>query len=103
MFDLLYWINPEHILRWLIEWLPTIPAWHLAAILFAIVFAESGLFFGFFLPGDSLLFSAGLLVSQGKLSIGLLELMLILFLAAVAGDSVGYTFGQYLGRPFFSK
>ena len=103
MLDFLYWLNPEHLLNLLIEWLPTVPAWSLVLIMFAIVFAESGLFFGFFLPGDSLLFSAGLLVSQGKLSIGLLELLLVLFVAAVAGDSVGYWFGQKLGRPFFSK
>ncbi len=99
----MYWINPEHLLAWLIAWLPTIDPVHLAAILFGIIFAESGLFFGFFLPGDSLLFSTGLLVSQGRLSIGLLELLIILFVAAVSGDSVGYLFGQKLGRPFFSK
>jgi membrane-associated protein len=101
--EFIYWLNPEHLLQWLIAWLPTIPMWSLMVILFAIVFAESGLFFGFFLPGDSLLFSAGLLVSQSKLSIGLWELLIVLFVAAVSGDSVGYWFGQKFGRPFFSR
>jgi membrane-associated protein len=101
--DFIYWLNPEHLLASLIHWLPTVPTWSLVAILFSIVFAESGLFFGFFLPGDSLLFSAGLLVAQDRLAIGLAELLVLLFLAAVAGDSVGYLFGQTFGRQFFSK
>src|SRR3712207_5059411 len=57
--------------------------------LFIIVFAESGLFFGFFLPGDSLLFTAGLLSSQDKLP-ALPILLVGCFVAAVAGDQVGY-------------
>ena len=56
--------------------------------IFAIVFAESGLLVGFFLPGDSLLFTAGFLASQGIFNIGLLALGC--FIAAVVGDSVGY-------------
>lgn len=63
--------------------------------LFAIVFAESGLFFGFFLPGDSLLFTAGILASQGILSIWIL--IPLLFVAAVLGDNVGYWTGRKLG------
>lgn len=77
--------------------------------LFAIVFAESGLFFGFFLPGDSLLFTAGLLAAQGWFSIWVLIPLLIV--AAVLGDNVGYwtgsRFGQWLLNRkeswFFSK
>lgn len=60
-----------------------------------IVFAESGLFFGFFLPGDSLLFTSGILASQGLLSIWVL--LPLLFLAAVLGDNVGYWTGRKLG------
>ena len=67
----------------------------------AIVFAESGLFFGFFLPGDSLLFTAGLLSSTGVLPFWLL--ILLLPLAAVLGDSVGYWFGKKVGPALFSK
>lgn len=69
----------------------------------AIVFAESGLLIGFFLPGDSLLFTAGFLTHQGILNINIHLLVFILFLAAVAGDSVGYTFGNRVGRKIFRK
>jgi len=69
--------------------------------IFAIVFAESGLFFGCFLPGDSLLFMAGFLASQGLLSLPIL--LLGCFLAAVLGDSVGYAFGYKVGRKLFQK
>lgn len=68
---------------------------------FAIVFAESGLFFGFFLPGDSLLFTAGFLASQGVLNFP--WLLIGSFLAAVAGDNVGYTFGHRVGPRIFSR
>ncbi|MBI5151270.1 MAG: VTT domain-containing protein [Candidatus Pacebacteria bacterium] len=63
--------------------------------MFAIVFAESGLFFGFFLPGDSLLFTAGLLASQGFLNIWALVPLLIV--AAITGDSAGYWMGRKFG------
>ncbi len=69
--------------------------------LFAIVFAESGLFFGFFLPGDSLLFTAGFLASQGLFNIWIL--LPLLFVAAVLGDSVGYSFGKYVGPKLFTR
>lgn len=69
--------------------------------LFAIVFAESGLFFGFFLPGDSLLLTAGLLASQGKLEIG--TLLIILPIAAILGDNVGYWFGKKTGSHIFNR
>lgn len=63
--------------------------------LFFIVFAESGLFFGFFLPGDSLLFTAGIIASQGLLNIWVLVPLLVV--AAVSGDSVGYWMGRRFG------
>ena len=69
----------------------------------AIVFAESGLLIGFFLPGDSLLFTAGFLVQLGAMNINIHLLVLILFVAAVLGDSVGYTFGRRLGRKAFDR
>jgi membrane-associated protein len=67
----------------------------------AIVFAESGLFFGFFLPGDSLLFTAGLVASQGYLDFW--PLLLGSALAAILGDSVGYAFGLRVGPKIFSR
>lgn len=69
--------------------------------LFLITFAESGLLIGFFLPGDSLLFTAGFVASQGLLDI--MFLIPLLFLAAVVGDTVGYTFGYRLGPKLFKK
>lgn len=67
----------------------------------AIVFAESGLLIGFFLPGDSLLFTAGFLASQGIFNITLL--CTLTFIAAVTGDSVGYAFGKHIGPRLFTK
>jgi len=64
--------------------------------LFGIVFAESGLFFGFFLPGDSLLFTAGFLASQNLFNIWFMIPLLIV--AAISGDSVGYWMGRHFGR-----
>ena len=68
---------------------------------FAVVFAESGLLIGMFLPGDSLLFTAGFLASQGILNFPIL--LVITFLAAVAGDSVGYFTGKRYGHKVFVK
>jgi membrane-associated protein len=69
--------------------------------LFAVIFAESGLLFGFFLPGDSLLFTAGLLASQGKLNLPLI--LVGCFIAAVSGDQVGYAFGNRCGPAIFRR
>jgi membrane-associated protein len=66
-----------------------------------VVFAESGLMAGFFLPGDSLLFTAGFFASQGFLNIH--ALTLVCFLAAVAGDSVGYAFGAKMGSRLLKR
>ena len=69
--------------------------------LFIIIFAESGLFVGFFLPGDSLLFTAGFLASQGYSNVVLV--VGICFVAAVLGDSFGYAFGRRVGPRIFTR
>lgn len=69
--------------------------------IFSIVFAESGLFIGFFLPGDSLLFTAGLLASQGYMYIDFL--LIAVFVGAVLGDSAGYAFGKTVGPKLFNR
>lgn len=69
--------------------------------IFFVVFAESGLLIGFFLPGDSLLFTAGFLASQGYF--GIVSLMVLCFLGAILGDNVGYSFGKRMGRKIFRK
>ena len=76
--------------------------------LFAIIFAESGLFFGFFLPGDSLLLTAGLLAwridpATGHPFLNLPLLLLILPIAAILGDNVGYWFGKKTGPRIFNR
>ena len=69
--------------------------------IFLIVFAESGILAGFFLPGDSLLFTAGLLASRGDLNI--VVLLVGCFVSAVAGDQVGYLFGRKVGPALFRR
>ena len=69
--------------------------------LFGIIFVESGILLGFFLPGDSLLFTAGFLASQGYLRIELL--LPTFFLAAFTGDAAGYWFGRKVGPKIFSR
>jgi membrane-associated protein len=83
-------INPEHLIQ-------------SGGVLLvaAIVFAESGLLIGFFLPGDTLLFTAGFFASQGKLPLALLLVATVL--AAVIGDNVGYTIGRRTGHRIFKK
>lgn len=83
-----------------IELIPLIKMIGLLGV-FSFVFAESGLFFGFFLPGDSLLFTAGILASLGYFNIT--YLFLGSFLMAILGDSVGYYFGKKIGPMIFSK
>ncbi|MYV99592.1 VTT domain-containing protein [Streptomyces sp. SID3343] len=69
-----------------------------------IVFAESGLLIGFFLPGDSLLFTTGLLVSDGKyISQPLWLVCLLLWIAAVLGDQAGFLFGRKVGPSLFNR
>lgn len=69
--------------------------------IFFIVFAESGMFFGFFFPGDSLLFTAGFLASQNLLNIWVLVPLLVV--AAIAGDSAGYWIGRKFGDWLLKK
>jgi membrane-associated protein len=68
----------------------------------AIVFVETGLLFGFFLPGDSILFSAGL-VAAAHGNINIVILVSIIFLAAFFGDQVGFVIGRVVGRPYLDR
>ncbi|WP_459186069.1 DedA family protein [Streptomyces sp.] len=71
--------------------------------LLVVVFAESGLLIGFFLPGDSLLFTGGLLVAGGKLDWPIWAVALLVIVAAIAGDQVGYLFGRKVGPSLFRR
>ena len=71
-------------------------------VIAGIIFIETGLLVGFFLPGDSLLFSAGL-VAAARDDINIVFLVIAIFLAAFIGDQVGYVIGRKIGRPYLEK
>jgi len=71
-------------------------------VIAVIIFIETGLLIGFFLPGDSLLFSAGLLAST-RADVNIVILISVIFLAAFIGDQVGYVIGRKLGRPYLER
>ena len=77
--------------------------WGGYAILFAIVFAETGLLLGFFLPGDSLLFIAGAYAAQTRSPLNIGVLLVLLCVAAIAGDATGYLLGRKLGPELFKR
>lgn len=87
-------------LKFLLDPIKIIETFGYAGITF-IIFAESGLLFGFFFPGDSLLFTAGLLSSKGILN--LVTVVVLSFIAAVVGDNVGYSFGKRVGPRIFNR
>ena len=68
----------------------------------AIVFVETGILLGFFLPGDSILFSAGL-VAAAHGNVNIVILVTVIFLAAFVGDQVGFVLGRKIGRPYLEK
>ncbi|MDA9555246.1 DedA family protein [Pelobium sp.] len=68
-----------------------------------VVFAETGLFFGFFLPGDYLLFLAGMFVATGKLDVSIFVMVVGLILAAICGNFVGYWFGYRTGPVLYNR
>ena len=68
----------------------------------AIVFVETGILFGFFLPGDSILFSAGL-VAAAHGEVNIVILVTVIFIAAFFGDQIGFVLGRLVGRPYLEK
>lgn len=88
--------NPSELQLQLQTW-----GWLCYPILFAIIFAETGLLVGFFLPGDSLLFITGFVCSLGYIEI--VPLMILLIIAAIVGDAVGYLLGKRTGRNIFLR
>lgn len=95
--DLLQYLNPKVLIDTLLEWLGV----YVYFGLIFIIFAETGLAIGFFLPGDSLLVVAGLFAAAGKLNLWIM--MITLFIAAVVGDAVGYYSGRKIGPAIFSR
>ena len=95
--DLLHYLNPKVLIDALLGWL----GGFVYVGLFFIVFAETGLAVGFFLPGDSLLVVSGLFAAAGKLNIWLV--LTAFFLGSVVGDSTGYWTGRTMGRRLFNR
>jgi len=99
--DFLYhlkdFLNPKFIIDYLLNWLGA----YVYLGLFFIIFAETGLAIGFFLPGDSLLVVAGLFAAAGKLDLWIM--LITLFVAAVVGDAVGYYSGKKMGKAIFNR
>lgn len=95
--DLLQYLNPKFLIDTLLQTFGN----YAYVGLFLIIFAETGLAVGFFLPGDSLLVVAGLFASAGKLNIWIM--LVSLFVAAVAGDTVGYLSGRKVGEAIFTR
>nr|WP_210149366.1 VTT domain-containing protein [Paeniglutamicibacter terrestris] len=91
------WLNPDVFLR-----NPALGPWVILLIC-GIVFAETGLLVGFFLPGDSMLFTAGLLVATGALDVSLPLFATLIFIAAFVGDQTGYFIGRKAGPAIFNK
>ncbi len=89
------WLNPDSLIREAGGWA--------FAIVLAIIFAECGLLIGFFLPGDSLLFIAGLFIASGAIAVPLPLACLLLSIAAIAGNLVGYWIGYRAGPSLFNK
>jgi membrane-associated protein len=71
-------------------------------IIGAIVFVETGILFGFFLPGDSILFSAGLVAAANE-DVNVAILVTVIFIAAFFGDQIGFVLGRLVGRPYLEK
>lgn len=86
------WLDPDYLLNQFGLW-----------GLLLIVFAESGLLIGFFLPGDSLLFTTGLLITTNKLDTPLWLACVLICLAAILGDQAGYLFGKKVGPALFNR
>ncbi|MDD5657501.1 MAG: DedA family protein [Elusimicrobia bacterium] len=83
-------------------WAAQLGGW-LHGLLFLIIFAETGLVVTPYLPGDSLLFAVGALAARENSPIGIVQVWLLLSLAAVLGDAVNYTAGKWLGPKVFSR
>jgi membrane-associated protein len=90
--------NPERLIHLLTT---VLTGWLGYALLFAVVFAETGLLVGFFLPGDSLMFTVGVVAGAGKLNIVLVNI--VLMAAAIIGDGVGYAIGRRTGPVIFNR
>src|ERR1700733_10930704 len=90
--------DPDRLIQLLTQ---VITGWWGYALLAGIVFAESGLLVGLFLPGDSLLFTVGVVAGAGELNI--VQICVVLAIASIVGDQCGYALGRRTGPAIFSR
>lgn len=95
MSEILHFLNPEYLLATFGNLF--------FGVACLIIFAETGLLVGFFLPGDSLLFALGLFIASGQIDVPLWLAVLLLALSAFAGDQTGYWIGRKVGPAVFNK
>ena len=91
------WLNPQVFLA-----NPAFAPW-VVLLVCGIIFAETGLLIGFFLPGDSMLFTAGLLVATGTIQVNIWVLTALIIVAAIVGNQVGYLIGSKAGPALFNR
>ncbi|MFJ3957001.1 DedA family protein [Arthrobacter sp. NPDC090010] len=91
------WLNPQVFLAD-----PALAPW-VVLLVCGIIFAETGLLVGFFLPGDSLLFTAGLLVATGTIKFNIVALILLVIISAIVGNQCGYLIGRKAGPALFNR
>ncbi|RKR18584.1 VTT domain-containing protein [Arthrobacter oryzae] len=91
------WLNPQVFLA-----NPAFAPW-VVLLICGIIFAETGLLIGFFMPGDSMLFTAGLLVATGTIQVNIWILTALIILAAIVGNQVGYLIGSAAGPALFNR
>ena len=91
------WLNPQVFLA-----NPAFAPW-VVLLICGIIFAETGLLIGFFLPGDSMLFTAGLLVATGTIQVNIWVLTALIIVAAIIGNQVGYLIGSKAGPALFNR
>ena len=91
------WLNPQVFLA-----NPAFAPW-VVLLVCGIIFAETGLLVGFFLPGDSMLFTAGLLVATGTIQVNILVLTALIIVAAIIGNQVGFLIGSKAGPALFNR
>ena len=97
--ELLHYLNPKVLIETLLNWMGV----YVYFGLFLIIFAETGLAIGFFLPGDSLLVVAGLMAKTFPEKLNIIYILIAFFAGSVIGDSTGYWTGRFMGRTLFNR
>ncbi|WP_413227882.1 DedA family protein [Actinomyces respiraculi] len=93
------WLDPASMITTFVQW---VGPWAVLGVML-VIFAETGLLVGFFLPGDSLLFTLGLFVHTGQVPVNIWVVSSLMWVAAVAGDQTGYAIGRKAGPAIFNK